>query len=251
VDMRDEDPQFNGFEGPEASLGANDSPPSWVSSIVKLLTQFLKIQQTGTTRNSRPRHSQPHPEKFSGIDPSEYPQFRSLLEAKLKIDGEAIGNEEERVWYGFGRLSDTASRRLHPWIEYVKGTESFTVNNFLIRLDKAFSDPEKISKAIDRLNSIKQGNQPFREFLQEFEQLLLEARGWGWEDPVKKGYLKAALNRELSDRLVSQSEPVGYEEFVSQLRVTSDKADKMKTWDSRKGRNHGINPYPSPVADTQ
>ncbi|KAI0994837.1 hypothetical protein K3495_g13344 [Podosphaera aphanis] len=158
IDMRDEEPQFNEFEGPEASLGVNDSPPSWVSSIVKLLTQFLKSQKTGTTRNSRPRYSQPHPEKFSGIDPSEYPQFRSLLEAKLKIDGEAIGNEEERVWYGFGRLSDTASRRLHPQMEYVEGTESFTVNNFLIRLDKAFSDPEKASKAIDRLNSIKQGN---------------------------------------------------------------------------------------------
>ncbi|RKF77924.1 hypothetical protein GcC1_059032 [Golovinomyces cichoracearum] len=228
-DMETEGGQY--YQTPDSqpsTSNTNESAPSWASQILRLLTQLVGIQ-TSTRQppcDQRPGHSQPHPEKFSGFDPTLYPQFRSLLEAKLQIDAKAIGNEAEKVWYGFGRLTDTASRRIHPWIEFAKNTERFTVEDFLNRLDKAFGDSDKITKAINKLNTIKQGNRDFREFLQDFEQTILEAQGWGWEDQIKKGYLRTALNRELSDRLVSQDEPVGYEDFVSQLRRTSDKMEK-------------------------
>ena len=70
---------------------------------------------------------------------------------------------------------------------------------------------------------MRQPSRNFREFLQDLEQTLLEAQGWTRADSVKKGYIRAALNRELYDRLVSQNEPYNYEDFVTQLRVTSDK----------------------------
>ncbi|RKF71806.1 hypothetical protein GcC1_096029 [Golovinomyces cichoracearum] len=136
---------------PQAS-SATEPVPSWVSHI-------------------------PHPEKFSGSDLSLYPQFRKILEAKLEIDAKANGNEAQRVWYGFGCLTDTASRRIHPWIEFAKNTENFTVDGFLNRLDKAFGDTDKITKAINKLNIIRQGNRDFRDFLQDFEQTVLEAQG--------------------------------------------------------------------------
>ncbi|RKF84269.1 hypothetical protein GcM1_127001, partial [Golovinomyces cichoracearum] len=98
--------------------------------------------------------------------------------------------------------------------------------DFLNRLDKAFGDSDKITKAINKLNTIKQKNRYFREFLQDFEQTIFEAQGWGWDDQIKKSHLRTALNRELSDRLVFQDEPVGYEDFVSQLRRTSDKMNR-------------------------
>ncbi|TQS34028.1 hypothetical protein Golomagni_05607 [Golovinomyces magnicellulatus] len=109
-------------------------------------------------------------------------------------------------------------------------------------MDKAFGDSDKITKAINKLNTIKQGNREFREFLQDFEQTILEAQGWGWDDQIKKGYLRTALSRELSDRLVSQDEPVGYEDFVSQLRRTSDKMEVIKTWNDRRNRSRGLTP---------
>ena len=173
-----------------------------------------------------------------------------MLEAKLRIDAEAIGKEEERVWYGFGCLTGTASQRIHPWIEFAKNTDQFTVKGFFDRLDKAFEDTEKITKAIDRLNCIRQGNRCFREFLQEFEQIVLEAQGWGWDDTFKKGFLRAALNRELCDRLVSQNVPDGYEDFVTQLRMTSDKMEAIKTWNDRRNRNRGIYPQSTHSQDT-
>ncbi|RKF78881.1 hypothetical protein GcM1_207029, partial [Golovinomyces cichoracearum] len=94
--------------------------------------------QTSTRQpqcDQRPGHSQPHPENFSGFDPTLYPQVQSLLEAKLQINAKAIG-----------------------------------------------------------------------------------------------------------DRLVSQNEPVGYENFASQLRKTSDKMEFLKTWNDRRNRSRGLTP---------
>ena len=54
-----------------------------------------------------------------------------------------------------------------------------------------------------KVNRIQQKNRPFREFLQDFEQTLLEAGGWGWDDAVRKGYLKASINYKLKSLLVA------------------------------------------------
>jgi hypothetical protein len=44
-------------------------------------------------------------------------------------------------------------------------------------MDLAFTDPQKEAKAVSKINKIKQGSRPFREFLQEFKQTLLKAKG--------------------------------------------------------------------------
>ena len=53
----------------------------------------------------------------------------------------------------------------------------FTVNRLLEQMDLAFLDQQKQSKAVARINTIKQRNRSFREFLQEFDQTLMEANG--------------------------------------------------------------------------
>ncbi|KAI0997727.1 hypothetical protein K3495_g10461 [Podosphaera aphanis] len=209
----------------EAGRPNSDQAPSWVSSLISLLTKFITNQesvrrQEGVPENVRPRNSQPHPEKFSEVDASQYPQFRTL-------------------------------QRIHPWVELSKGKKDFTVVEFFSHLDKAFGDPEKITKAIENLNSIRQGNRGFREFLQDFEQTLLEAQAWDWSDEAKKGYLRSGLNRDLTDRLVSQAEPHAYEDFVSQLRMTSDNMEGMKSWDNRRNRNRAFNSQPPATADIE
>lgn len=170
----------------------------------------------------------------------------------MRIDAEAIGDEEERVWYGFGCLSGDAAGRIHPWMQYAQKSEDFTVKGFLKQIDQAFADPQKQAKALDKINRIRQGHRDFRIFLQEFEQTLLEAQGWGWADEVKKGYLRAALNKELCDRLVTQVEPDQYSEFTSQLRMISDKLQRIKAWDSHHSRNRAHNMItPSNTLHTQ
>lgn len=233
---------------------ATQAPPSWLLQLMQFMSQ--NNQQAAPSQTSyespaaqsngdykKPRHSLSHPDKFTNEDNSQYPQFRSLLEAKLRIDANAIGGEEERIWYGFGRLSEDAAGRIHPWMQYAQDSEEFTVECFLKQLDQAFADPQRQAKALDKINWIQQGKRDFRTYLQEFEQALLEAQGWAWADEVKKGYLRAGLSRELRDRLVTQIEPDKYTEFTAQLRMISDKLQQIKAWDNHRNRNRADNPH--------
>ena len=94
-------------------------------------------------------------------------------------------------------LKGLAARRIYPGVEAVKDTDQFTIRELFRQIDLAFADPQKEAKAVSKINKIKQGSRPFREFLQEFEQTLLEAKGWAWDDAIKKGLLRAALSGEL------------------------------------------------------
>ncbi|QSZ32198.1 hypothetical protein DSL72_001769 [Monilinia vaccinii-corymbosi] len=85
--------------------------------------------QSKTT--SRPRHAMAHPTPFSGEDPTDYPQFLGNLEAKLNIDGAAIGNQYAMIWYAFSRLTGEAAKSMTPWMESAKGTAEFTVEGFV------------------------------------------------------------------------------------------------------------------------
>ncbi|CAG8979231.1 hypothetical protein HYALB_00011901 [Hymenoscyphus albidus] len=190
--------QFNSTNNPSAQTSTPTTP-------------VVQLQQ----EESKPRHSLSHPDEFTNKNNSLYPQFKSLLEAKLRIDARAIGSEEERVWYAFGRISEDVAGRIHPWMQYAQRTSAFSVEGFLKQMDQAFADPQRQAKALSKLNTERQGPRDFRVFLQEFEQNLLEAQGWGWDDNVKKGYLKAGLSRELEGQLVSQIEPKTYEEFTA------------------------------------
>lgn len=253
-----EEPQGQSFGNAQGHQAPQQDPPQWIAQFAQFMSQFtaqntLNRSPEATVQSEedqkRPRHTQPHPDKFSNEDNSRYPQFRSLLAAKLRIDAKAIGNEEERVWYGFGCLTDVAAGRIHPWIQYAQGTSEFTVEGLLKQTDQAFADPQKQAKALSKLNRIKQRNQDFRTYLQDFEQTLLEAQGWGWADEVKKGYLRAGLNRDLCDRLVALIEPDSYIEFTTQLRMISDKLQQLKAWDSSRNRGRGNNSRNSQVVE--
>ena len=73
-----------------------------------------------------------------------------------------------------------------------------------------------------KINTIKQRNRSFREFLQEFDQTLIEANGWGWQEEVKKGLLKAALAGEVRRELVGRDKPATYSAYVAQIQKITD-----------------------------
>ena len=129
-----------------------------------------QVNTTIAPIGSRPKHILPQPE-YSHKDPATYPQFRGLLNQKLRVDALACGDtEQDRVWYGFACLKEEASSRIFPWIDYAEKTGSpLTVQAFMEQLDIAFSDPQKAQKAMAKINQIRQGKKPFREYLQEFE----------------------------------------------------------------------------------
>lgn len=176
----------------------------------------------------RPKAVLPDVTKFDGTDKTLYPQFAGSLRAKLEIDGEAIGGEKEKVWYGFGRLKGEGASRVFPWIEHAQRTNNLTVEALFHQMDIAFQDPRTQEKALATLNKTKQRTTPFGEFLGQFDRLLLEADGWGWPDNIKKGYLKAAISTTLLTAMVGTREAVSYEGYCDQLRMTSDQLDEVK-----------------------
>ena len=182
----------------------------------------------------RPKPTQPNPHRFSGEDTTEYPQFRGLLEAKLRIDAAAIGGMDELVWFAFGRLKGTAAGRIWAWMNWAKDTERFTLVNLFQEMDKSFDDPQKQNKALAELNAARQGGRDLRTFLSDFDRLILEARGWSWDDSVRKGFLKAALDKKYLRALIGSVESSEYREFCSDLQRIDNQLSEVANLDRRR-----------------
>ena len=113
------------------------------------------------------KHSLSHPDKYDGENKAGYLAFKGHLCAKLRIDQRAIGGELEQVWYSFGRLSGKAVERLFPWIDATESQgKPLRVAEFFDQLDAAFRDSQSTQRALEWINTRRQGKTPFREFLQ-------------------------------------------------------------------------------------
>ncbi|CBF89606.1 hypothetical protein AN0376.2 [Aspergillus nidulans FGSC A4] len=127
----------------------------------------------------RPRH--PDVEPFTGEDPKDYPPFQMNL-----------------LYYAYSRMRGKASQRVLPWLLARQKSETPVLwAEFSAVLDKAFGDPDRQRKALVRVNTIKQGRRDFEEFLNEFDEELLNAGGINWDDNQKKALLDTAINVEL------------------------------------------------------
>ncbi|OJD23741.1 hypothetical protein ACJ73_04902 [Blastomyces percursus] len=83
-------------------------------------------------------------------------------------------------------------------------------------------------KTLDRLNRLKQGKRSFDELLADLKQLLLEAGGHEWADPIKKGYLKGAFDR-VKKHLLSLDERESDDGFKDQVKRVRTKPVELAT----------------------
>ena len=98
------------------------------------------------------------------------------------------------------------------------GVREGTLEMFFEEMRFAFKDPQLQQKALARLNTLRQGKRDFREFLGEFEQLLLEAGGHGWDDNVKRGFLDVAINQDMRKALISLERKTELTAYCRQLQ---------------------------------
>src|SRR5580692_12786487 len=113
--------------------------------------------------------------------------------------------------------------------------EPLRVASFMEQLDAVFCNPQVAQRALEWVKNKRQGKTPFRDFLQEFEQKLLEAGGWEFLDRVRKGFLKAALSLDIKTELVAQVEPDLYAEYMNLVCRTSNNLDEIKRlWGKKK-----------------
>ncbi|CBF71484.1 uncharacterized protein ANIA_10846 [Aspergillus nidulans FGSC A4] len=194
----------------------------------------------------RPRH--PDVEPFTGEDPKDYPPFQMNLRTKFAIDAACYPTEEEQVYYAYSRLRGKASQRVLPWLLARQKSETPVLwAEFSAVLDKAFGDPDRQRKALVRVNTIKQGRRDFEEFLNEFDEELLNAGGINWDDNQKKALLDTAINVELLKAMVGIRQEDSYDNYCNQLREINHNLQRVARL-TRKGSHAAV---PMHVARTR
>jgi hypothetical protein len=187
---------------------------------------------------------------FDGSDYSLYPQFESALQAKFAIETVSFASEAAMVWWALGKLKDKAARVMNPWTEAYKADPTgFTVQNMFAQMKVQFGDTERRKKALQQLQHLRQSNRPFEELLADFNRLLLEAGGHGWDDALKIGMLRAALNLGMKDRMVAVVEAEDYNTYCQQVKGIADKLESLQKIKRFSRYPHG--PRPTVRAEQQ
>jgi hypothetical protein len=80
-----------------ATLAKGTNTPLLIGTSIPLPTGVIGLNVPLIDPRKRPKHTTPHLERFIGKDESIYSIFRSLLEAKLQTDTQAINREYKQV----------------------------------------------------------------------------------------------------------------------------------------------------------
>ncbi|KAF6783740.1 pol-like protein [Colletotrichum sojae] len=166
--------------------------------------------------NTVPRRKPlPDPPKFSGKR-REYPAWAQQMRDKLTIDSYFLPTNEER-WYYINSRLDTDPQQVVATF-YAAGGDDGTKNPdyFLKYLDRTYREAKPEAQAIAQLKTLRQrDNERLATFLPRFERTLADAGGYAWPDAVKITMLEGALNRELTDLLITVDLPEDYGHWIS------------------------------------
>ena len=88
---------------------------------------------------------------------------------------------------------------------------------FVRHLDSVYIDPNVATRALNRLQAMKQGRESFATFLSKFEKELGESQLTMVLDMIKIGYLCGALNTEIQHAMVGPVKYTEYDGFVQAL----------------------------------
>jgi hypothetical protein len=153
---------------------------------------------TDATVSRRP--ALPQPEMFGG-DSKKYSIWKFTVNQKLRRDGHIIGTDtQDQAGYVIALLKDDAARFAQPWLN---STRFVTLDGLWEHMDARYKDPYQRDAAWTKLTALKQGQRPFIEFIQEFNQLLSESERDNIADEHKVELLLERISMELGQIMVS------------------------------------------------
>lgn len=184
-----------------------------VNKVAALESQVAMLEQRLL---GRPKARLPDPEKFTGA--ARYDTWLPLIKAKLRIDADAIGNDEAQFFYLYGNLDSKIQAMVLPQLLQAEDNGVWDFQTILDQLERVFDDPTKRDTAAARLQGIRQGSDSLPVYLSKFERLLHEANANSWPDDSKVAILRNGVNDKLKAKLDVQLElPTKYEKFVKAL----------------------------------
>ena len=171
--------------------------------------------------------------KFDGSR-KEYPMWKVEVDNKLRIDGAVIGTPQDQAAYLFSRMEAKAQVMVVSFYQNQPGCNAAT---FVRHLNSVYIDPNTATRALNRLQAMKQGRESFATFLPKFEKELGESQLTMVPDMVKIGYLRGALNTEMQRAMIGPVTYTDYGGFVQALLVVGSQLDCLQY---KKGRTTPI-----------
>ena len=175
---------------------------------VQVQHQFDQLQaeittlraQLAVTTPPRLRTRLPDPEKFAGST-YKFDTWLPSIKAKLRVDGEAIGDAIAQFYYVYLNLDSAVQSMVLPQLSRAEEVQRWDYNSILEQLARVYDNPNKQQEAEDKLYSLRQGTDSLPAFIAKFERTLYEAGGQAWPDVNKISNFRNGLNSALRSRL--------------------------------------------------
>ena len=162
----------------------------------------------------KPKPSLPDPEKFNGQS-YKFDTWLPSIKAKLRVDGEAIGDSVAQFYYVYLNLESHIQAMVLPQLSQAEVLNVWDYTTILDQLTRVYNNPNKVQEAEDKLLSLKQGTDSVPAYVAKFERVLYEASGQNWPDVNKISTFRNGLNSTIRSRLSQQlSLPRKYSDFV-------------------------------------
>ncbi|OJD12533.1 hypothetical protein ACJ73_09335 [Blastomyces percursus] len=201
--------------------------------LAEMSTPAFTLPPTPALHDKPPKEKLPILDKYAG-DLALYVAWKSKANAKLDIDGRAIGSLSNQAWYIHSRLDGDALTKFQPWMSNCQDNQR-TPELVFRQLDALFLDPTLQAQALDWLNRTRQKDTPLAIYLPEFDCKLLEAGGQNWDDVVKINMLHKNLSYQLYDRSVGRPKPSTYSEYCADLRLLDNDLSQLRVLQNRRG----------------
>jgi hypothetical protein len=190
----------------------------------------------------KPKSSLPDPEKFSG-QPHKFDTWLPSIKAKLRVDGEAIGDSVAQFYYVYLNLESHIQAMVLPQLHQAEESQVWNYITILDQLIRVYDNPNKVQEAEDKLLALKQGTDSIPAYVAKFERVLYEARGQNWPDVNKISTFRNGLSSTIRSRLAQQLNlPRKYPDFVRVVQQLAGRTSQAPTSGNSNGSGSGPGP---------
>jgi hypothetical protein len=148
----------------------------------------------------RPKPSLPDPERFIGQQ-YKFDTWLLLIKAKLRVDGNAIGDTVAQFYYVYLNLDSHVQAMVLPQLSQAEEQGEWDYQTILEQLTRVYDNPNKVQEAEDKLLALRQGTDSLLAYIAKFERVLYEARGQNWLDVNKISTFRNGLSFTIRGRL--------------------------------------------------
>lgn len=218
-----------------------------LAMIEELRTQIQELRQQPPMRT---RQVLPEPERFAGRM-KDWDIWSMTMRAKLRIDGNAIGNNEAQFYYIYSSLGTKIQGLVLNFVRHAQEKEEWKPLALLDYLGRSYDDPNKIKKAGQRLMEFRQDSTSIAAYIPQFERILYEAGANAWPDDARITTLVGGLNKYTRQRLDAQlTLPTNYDDFVRTLQTLGNQFGPVHN-DNSNGNGNAMEWEPVSVSATK